>query len=92
MTAKQPTARSAIARLLGLRNRAQAEFVSGYFKPGKGQYGEGDRFLGIRVPVLRTLVREFEGMPLVEAALLLQSPWHVARGATAGAAGAGAVV
>ncbi|HEX6042241.1 DNA alkylation repair protein, partial [Longimicrobium sp.] len=42
-------------------------------------YGEGDRFLGIRVPAVRKLVREFRGTPLDEVAVLLRSAWHEAR-------------
>ncbi|WP_456413660.1 DNA alkylation repair protein [Oceanithermus profundus] len=50
-----------------------------YFKAGPGQYAEGDRFLGIRVPVLRGRVRRFRELPLSEVEHLLGSPFHEAR-------------
>lgn len=68
-----------LARLEQLSDAGDARFLQGYFRTGPGEYGEGDRFLGIRMPVLRTLVREYRGMPLEEVAQLLRSPWHEAR-------------
>ncbi|HKX89529.1 MAG TPA: DNA alkylation repair protein, partial [Sphingopyxis sp.] len=50
-----------------------------FFKTGPGDYGEGDRFLGVTVPQLRTLAREYRDMPLKYVAKLLQSPWHEER-------------
>jgi len=44
-----------------------------------GQYGEGDAFLGIMVPTLRKLSREFTPISVDEAFALLQSKWHEAR-------------
>lgn len=38
----------------------------GFFKTGKGQYGEGDRFLGVRMPVIRKLVRRFRDISIEE--------------------------
>jgi 3-methyladenine DNA glycosylase AlkD len=50
-----------------------------FFKTGPGQYGEGDVFLGIRVPILRKLAKELIDTPLDETVELLQSPFHEAR-------------
>jgi 3-methyladenine DNA glycosylase AlkD len=50
-----------------------------FFKTGPGQYGEGDRFLGIKVPVVRRLAREFGPLALGEASRLLDSEFHEAR-------------
>ena len=50
-----------------------------FFKTGPGEYGAGDRFLGVAVPQLRTLAREYRDMPLKYAVRLLQSPWHEER-------------
>ncbi|HEU0298461.1 MAG TPA: DNA alkylation repair protein [Longimicrobium sp.] len=73
------TAAEVQARLEGLGDAEDARFLQGYFRTVPGQYGEGDRFLGIRAPVLRTLVREYRGMPREEIGRLLRSPWHEAR-------------
>ena len=50
-----------------------------FFKTGPGEYGAGDRFLGVTVPQLRTLAREYRDMPLKYVVRLLQSPWHEER-------------
>jgi 3-methyladenine DNA glycosylase AlkD len=50
-----------------------------YFKSGPGQYGEGDIFLGVRVPVVRTLASEFRSLPEGEVLSLLRSEYHEAR-------------
>jgi len=50
-----------------------------FFKTGPGEYGEGDRFLGIRVPVIRKCVREYRRIELHDALELLRSPFHEAR-------------
>lgn len=47
-----------------------------FFKTGKGEYGEGDVFLGISVPQLRAVAKEFAEMPLPEVVELLRSPIH----------------
>ena len=44
-------------RIEACRNEAQAEGLARFFKTGPGQYGEGDRFLGIKVPVTRSVVK-----------------------------------
>lgn len=47
-----------------------------FFKTGPGQYGEGDRFRGIRVPVIRGVAKEFRALPFAEAKRLLASAFH----------------
>ena len=49
------------ACLRSLGNPKDAAFLAGFFKTGPGQYGEGDRFIGVRVPVIRKVAREFRG-------------------------------
>lgn len=70
---------AAIARLKQLGVAADAAFLQRYFRTGPGEYGEGDRFLGVRVPVLRRLAAEYRALPLPEAERLLRSEWHEAR-------------
>ncbi len=53
-----------------------ALFALRFFKTGPGQYGEGDRFRGIRVPVLRKLATSLDGVPMQELLLLLASEFH----------------
>ena len=65
--------------LLGLSNPLAAEHAMRFFKTGKGEYGEGDRFLGIRVPVLRKIARKYRTLTPEEAIKLLQSPLHEQR-------------
>lgn len=80
--ATQPEAASAdvaAARLQELADPAVAKFSATFFKTGPGQYGEGDVFLGIRVPVLRRLAREFRSLPLDQVERLLHSPLHEQR-------------
>ena len=57
----------------------RAEVHQRFFKTGKGEYGEGDKFLGIRVPHIRKLVRKFRGLSLADTEKLLHSLWHEER-------------
>jgi len=50
-----------------------------FFKTGKGEYGEGDKFLGIRVPIIRKCVREYGAISLEDTRELLKSDFHEAR-------------
>jgi 3-methyladenine DNA glycosylase AlkD len=50
-----------------------------YFKTGPGEYAEGDRFLGVRVPAIRAIVRAHRHATLATARTLLRSRWHEER-------------
>jgi 3-methyladenine DNA glycosylase AlkD len=50
-----------------------------YFKTGPGEYGAGDRFLGIRVPAIRKLVRQTDALAVEDIRLLIHSAWHEER-------------
>jgi 3-methyladenine DNA glycosylase AlkD len=67
------------ARVRALADPVKAESSQRFFRTGPGEYGEGDRFLGIRVPDLRALVREFRGLPWEASTMLLKSEWHEER-------------
>lgn len=56
-----------------------AEHSQRFFKTGPGEYGEGDQFLGIRVPVTRKVAAKFKELPLQEIRRLLSSEYHEAR-------------
>jgi hypothetical protein len=67
------------ARLRKLGDKERAKNSQWFFKTGPGEYGEGDRFLGIKVPELRKLAKEYQAIPLTETTQLLQSPIHEER-------------
>ena len=62
-----------------LANKKTAKHSQRFFKTGKGQYGEGDIFLGIRVPVLRKIAKKFRRISFAEVSKLLESKFHEER-------------
>ena len=75
----RPTLPRARKRLRELGTPKDAEFLQRFFKSAPGQYGAGDKFLGIRMPTMRGLAREFHDLPLDEIVALLHDEWHEAR-------------
>jgi 3-methyladenine DNA glycosylase AlkD len=67
------------AQLRALANPAIAAHATRFFKTGPGEYGEGDRFLGIRVPVLRRVASERRAASVATMFALLRSPLHEER-------------
>lgn len=55
------------------------EYLPNFFKTGKGQYGEGDKFLGVVVPNTRRVAKKHKEEPFEVMAELLQSEWHECR-------------
>ncbi len=71
--------RKVIDELTELGNPEIAEHAYGFFKAFEGGYGEGDKFLGIRVPPQRKIARANRSMPLNEVKMLLQNEYHEVR-------------
>jgi 3-methyladenine DNA glycosylase AlkD len=68
------------AQLRVLASAGDAVNLAWFFKTGPGEYGAGDRFLGIRVPAIRGVARSVWRETSFDTALkLLQSPWHEER-------------
>jgi 3-methyladenine DNA glycosylase AlkD len=57
----------------------QASILQRFFKTGPGEYGEGDTFIGVKVPQVRSVARAFRSAPLNTAIELLKSPIHEER-------------
>lgn len=72
-------AKELIAAMQMLENPEQRKVLMGFFKTGKGQYGEGDEFLGLKVPETRVFVKEYSELPLHEVQKLLENKWHEVR-------------
>jgi 3-methyladenine DNA glycosylase AlkD len=59
-----------------LANPEKAQFLSRFFKTAPGQYGHGDIFLGITVPMQRAVAKNYQHLPLDEIKKLIHSPVH----------------
>jgi 3-methyladenine DNA glycosylase AlkD len=77
--AATPTLAAIRAELKQLSDPVRAVHSLRFFKTGPGQYGEGDKFLGLTVPVMRGLVRKYRGLDDAAALELLDSSWHEER-------------
>lgn len=67
------------SKLKNLADVKRAKISKKFFKTGPGEYGEGDLFLGIRVPVLRKIAKEYEDVEHEVLKSLLNSPVHEER-------------
>lgn len=71
---------NAIQELLDLKDETQAAHLMRFFKTEKGQYGEGDRFLGIRVPVTRSIAKKYyKTVTFDELQNMLDNEYHEIR-------------
>jgi 3-methyladenine DNA glycosylase AlkD len=74
-----PTARTLRTQLRALARPRDAAVLRRFFKTGKGEYGEGDVFIGVRLPELRMLCRDSRGISVSEISQLLRSRLHEER-------------
>ncbi len=75
----QETLDTLLADLHSHINPAKAAFLPRFFKTGPGQYGDGDKFLGIVVPDTRKIVKLYRGVSRTIVNSLLESEWHEER-------------
>ena len=68
-----------LSEMQALGTPEKAAHLSKFFKTGKGEYGEGDRFLGIPVPGTRRVAKAHLDTPFEDLHTLLESPWHEIR-------------
>lgn len=74
------TAKDIIAYMESLRDEKQRRILMRFFKTGPGEYGEGDEFLGLKVPQTREVVKAAaKDFPLDEVPELLMNRWHEVR-------------
>jgi len=76
---KDLTAKNFIARLKAHQSDDELKKIQRYFKSGEGDYGHGDKFMGVKMGTLFALAKEFGEMPIGEIEKLLESPIHEAR-------------
>ena len=70
------TALDVMAELQEYASDADAANLAWFFKTGPGEYGEGDQFIGVKVPLIRRVCKQFRQLPLTEVRRLIESPIH----------------
>ncbi len=73
------TAQNVKDQLLIFSNPSKAAHSMRFFKTGKGEYGEGDKFIGCTVPESRAVAQKYKKLPLTEIENLLKDPIHECR-------------
>lgn len=68
-----------LSKFRALAAPAKAASSQRFFKTGPGEYGEGDQFLGLTVPEIRSLVPQTDGLSEADVLTLLRSEWHEER-------------
>jgi len=76
---EKPTLAKVRAEIRGLGSPERASHSLRFFKTGPGQYGEGDKFLGLTVPEMRKISRKYRELGDEAALQLLESEWHEER-------------
>lgn len=70
------TRKNLIEALTALANPQKAQDLAHFFKTGKGEYGEGDKFLGIIVPLQREVAKKYQNLKLEDIQVILESEYH----------------
>jgi hypothetical protein len=73
------TAKQFIEKLKTFQSDTELKKIQRYFKSGEGEYGAGDRFMGVKMGNLFALAKVFNEMPVAEIEKLLESPIHEIR-------------
>ena len=73
------SATQVVKEIQALSNRGRAHDLQKFFQTAPGQYGEGDVFLGLTVPQVRTVAKEYKAISLDEIDLLVRSKFHEVR-------------
>ena len=68
-----------VKELRGLADDNKKIVLPRFFKTGKGEYGEGDKFLGVTVPATRSVAKRYKDVPYEVLEALLESEWHECR-------------
>lgn len=68
-----------LEKLSKFKNKEKAKILSGFFKTGKGEYGEGDIFWGINLPTQRNIAKDYADLPFIDLEKLLQNKVHECR-------------
>jgi 3-methyladenine DNA glycosylase AlkD len=76
---KELTAKNFIVRLKAHQSNDELKKIRRYFKSEKGDYGHGDKFMGVKMGTLFALAKEFGEMPIGEIEKLLENPIHEVR-------------
>jgi 3-methyladenine DNA glycosylase AlkD len=73
------SATQVVKEIQALSNRGRAHDLQKFFQTAPGQYGEGDVFLGLTVPQVRTVAKEYKAISLAEIDVLVRSKFHEVR-------------
>jgi hypothetical protein len=73
------TAKQFVEKLKTFQSAEELKKIQGYFKSGKGEDNEGDKFIGVKMGQVFALAKEFSEMLPVEIEKLLQNPIHEMR-------------
>lgn len=73
------TAKAILSELRAVASDEKRAVLARFFKTGPGEYGEGDKFLGVMVPQIRAIAKNHAGASTATEDALLASPWHEAR-------------